>query len=326
MDEERASASGGQSPADEQATNGHVADQQPDDDRSLEDDREPGPFTISPNASPSTLLRQLGLRPRKRFSQSFLIDRRVPEGIVKAADVGPGDQVLEIGPGLGIMTRVLARKADRVVAIELDRDLAAALPGLVPANVEIIQGDALDFDPASRFDRPYKLVANLPYTITSPFLFRYLEIRPAPISIVVMIQREVAERITAREGALSYLAVAVQSVATVRLVRLVPPGAFHPRPKVESAVIRLDPRPEPLVPPERRARFLALVRAGFTQPRKTLANSLAQGLGVPRPEAAARLERAGIAPERRPHELSLENWRTLNDADLAAFPGPVSES
>ena len=262
-------------------------------------------------ASPSALLRQLGLRPRKRFSQSFLVDQRIPEQVVKAADVGPDDRVLEIGPGLGIMTRVLARKAARVVAVELDRDLAEALPRLVPENVEIVQGDALEFDPASRFDGPYKLVANLPYAITSPFLFRYLDIRPAPTVIVVMIQREVAERIAGRAGALSYLAVAVQSVASVRVVRLVPPGAFFPCPKVESAVIRLDPRPEPLVPPEQRARFLALVRAGFAQPRKTLANSLAQGLGVPRADAVPYLERAGIVPERRPHELGLEEWRTL---------------
>ncbi|MDP8922093.1 MAG: 16S rRNA (adenine(1518)-N(6)/adenine(1519)-N(6))-dimethyltransferase RsmA [Chloroflexota bacterium] len=262
-------------------------------------------------SSPSALLRQLGLRARKRFSQSFLVDRRIPEQIVRAAAVGPDDEVLEIGPGLGIMTRVLARKAARVVAVELDRDLARALPRLVPDNVEIVQGDALEFDPADRFRGAYTLVANLPYAITSPFLFRYFDVRPAPRLIVVMIQREVAERVAARAGALSYLAVAVQSVASVRLVRLVPPGAFYPRPKVESAVIRLDPRPEPLVPPEQRASFLALVRAGFAQPRKTLANSLAQGLGVPRADAAARLGWAGISPERRPQELGLEEWRAL---------------
>ena len=289
-----------------------MADELPDIDPTS------GPFNLSPTTSPSVLLRQLGLRPRKRFSQSFLVDQRIPEQIVKAADVGSNDQVLEIGPGLGIMTRVLARKAARVVAVELDRDLARALPRLVPDNVGVIQGDALDFDPAGYFDGRYKLVANLPYAITSPFLFRYLDVRPAPALIVVMIQREVAERITARDGRLSYLAVAVQSVAAVRLVRHVPPGAFHPRPKVESAVIRLDPRPEPLVPPEGRARFLALVRAGFAQPRKTLANSLAQGLGESRVEAAVRLERAGISPERRPHELGLDAWRTLFEATEAA--------
>lgn len=276
---------------------------------------------LSPNASPSRLLRQLGLRARKRFSQSFLVDRRVPEAIVKAADVGPGDRVLEIGPGLGIMTRVLARKAADVVAVELDRDLAAALPRLVPANVEIIQGDALEFEPAGRFDGPYKLVANLPYAITSPFLFRYLDIRPAPSLIVVMIQREVAERIAARPGDLSYLAVAVQSAATPRIVRLVPPGAFHPRPKVESAVIKLEPLAEPLVPPAERQAFLDLVRAGFGQPRKQLLNSLHQGLtqeagsrdAWSRDDVRGLLERAGIGAERRPQELTLSEWRVVYD-------------
>ncbi|HEX2135810.1 MAG TPA: 16S rRNA (adenine(1518)-N(6)/adenine(1519)-N(6))-dimethyltransferase RsmA [Microvirga sp.] len=318
MDEDRAATPAARAARD---------DERPADGPAADADHALGLPGLSPNASPSRLLRQLGLRPRKRFSQSFLVDRRVPEAIVKAADVGPDDRVLEIGPGLGIMTRVLARKAHDVVAVELDRDLAEALPRLVPDNVEIVQGDALEFDPASRFGGPYKLVANLPYAITSPFLFRYLDIRPAPAPIVVMIQREVAERIAARPGALSYLAVAVKSVATVRLVRHVPPGAFHPRPKVESAVIRLDPRHEPLVPPEDRARFLELVRAGFAQPRKTVANSLAQGLGVERAVAVARLERVGIAPERRPHELSLEEWRTLFEADQgtdsARPPGPA---
>ena len=321
MDEQRARAFAARS-----AIGDQVADEPAGDTPPTHTDQAPGPFVVSPDASPSALLRQLGLRPRKRFSQSFLVDRRVPEQVVKAADVGPDDHVLEIGPGLGIMTRVLARKAARVVAVELDRDLAGALPRLVPDNVEIVQGDALNFDPAGRFGGPYKLVANLPYAITSPFLFRYLDIRPAPTLIVVMIQREVAERIAGRAGQLSYLAVAVQSVATVRLVRQVPPGAFHPRPKVDSAVVRLDPRPDQLVPPEGRARFLALVRAGFAQPRKTLANSLAQGLSVPRPDAAARLERAGIAPERRPQELSLDEWRTLFEAEQAvADTGPAAE-
>ncbi len=264
--------------------------------------------------SPSALLRQLGLRPLKRLSQSFLVDRRVPETVVRAASIAPDDQVLEIGPGLGIMTRVLGRQAARVVAVELDRGLAAALTRLVPSNVQLVEGDALQIDPTDYFTGRYKIVANLPYSITSPFLLRYLDVRPAPLCIVVMIQREVAERILAASGALSYLAVAVQSTATVRLVRLVPPTAFHPRPKVESAVIRLDPLAVPLVAPERRTAFLALVRAGFTQPRKTLANSLAQGLGVPRSEVVGVLERAGIAPERRPHELALPEWRTLFEA------------
>ena len=236
--------------------------------------------------------------------------------------------MLEIGPGLGILTQELARRARRVVAFELDRELAAVLPSMLPENVEVVQGDALVLDPAGYLDGPYKLVANLPYQITSPFLFRYLSIEPAPTVLVVMVQREVAERITATAGDLSYLAVAVQSAARPRIVRLVPPGAFHPRPKVESAVVKLEPLAEPLVPPEQRAAFLDLVRAGFGQPRKQLLNSLEQGFSQargeawPRAEVRALLDRAGIAVERRPQELRLEEWRTLFAAYLRDASGP----
>jgi 16S rRNA (adenine1518-N6/adenine1519-N6)-dimethyltransferase len=189
----------------------------------------------------------------------------------------------------------------------------------VPSNVQIVQGNALILDPADYLVGPYKVVANLPYQITSPFLFRYLALQPAPRLQVLMVQREVAERVAARPGSLSYLAVAVQSAAQPRLIRLVPPGAFHPRPKVESAVIRLDPLAEPLVPSADRQRFLDLVRAGFGQPRKQLLNSLQQGLNqqASSREAWSReairelLERAGIGAERRPQELDLGEWRAL---------------
>jgi 16S rRNA (adenine1518-N6/adenine1519-N6)-dimethyltransferase len=273
-------------------------------------------------SSPAALLRQLGLRPRKGLSQSFLTDVGVTRQIAAAAGLEPDDEVLEVGPGLGILTQQLARRARRVVAFELDRDLAAALPRLVPANVEIVQGDALKLDPVDHLTGPYKLVANLPYQITSPFLFRYLGLQPGPTVLVLMIQREVAERIAARPGDLSYLAVAVQSASRPRIVRLVPPGAFYPRPKVESAVIRLDPLAEPLVPPAQRQDFLTLVRAGFGQPRKQLLNSLHQGLtqeagnrdAWSRDEVRALLERGGIESERRPQELALAEWRALFDA------------
>lgn len=276
-----------------------------------------------PNPSPAALLRQLGLRPRKRFSQSFLIDTHLPEQIVRAADLAESDEVLEIGPGLGILTRALAQHASRVVAVELDRDLAGALPRLVPPNVAVVVGDALQLDPGQHFAGPYKLVANLPYQITSPVLFRYLEVRPRPSLLVLMVQREVAERIAARPGQLSYMAVAVQSVATVRTVRVVPPGAFYPRPKVESAVVRLDPRSSPLVPDEDRPGFLKLVQAGFTQPRKQLANSLAQGLAVPKADALALLARAAIAPNRRPQELELDEWVGLYASVRAVREPPL---
>jgi 16S rRNA (adenine1518-N6/adenine1519-N6)-dimethyltransferase len=268
-------------------------------------------------SSPAALLRQLGLKARKSYSQSFLTDVRLTEQIARSAEVGPGDTIVEIGPGLGILTRTLARRAGRVVAVELDRQLAEALPQLVPANVEIVQGDALKVDLVGLAGGPYKMVANLPYQITSPFLFRALSLEPAPTLLVLMIQREVAERIAAPAGQLSYLAVAVQSAARVRIVRLVAPGAFYPRPKVESAVIRLDPLASPLVPPEQRTAFLEIVRTGFTQPRKTLLNSLAQGLDGDREAARSLIERAGLEAARRPHEVSLEEWRRLFEANVS---------
>jgi 16S rRNA (adenine1518-N6/adenine1519-N6)-dimethyltransferase len=256
-----------------------------------------GPSTDLPT-SPAALLRRLGLRPRKRFSQSFLVDANLPDQIARAADLVDADQVLEIGPGLGILTRALARRAARVVAVELDRDLAAALPRLVPANVAVIAADALAFDPADHFAGSYKLVANLPYNVTTPVLLRYLDVVPRPALLVVMVQKEVAERIAAGPGRRSYLTVAVQSAASARIVRLVSPGAFFPRPKVDSALLRLDPLPTRLVPDDRRAPFLRLVQAGFAQPRKQLANSLAQGLARPK-------------SERRPQDLELAEWRAL---------------
>ena len=284
----------------------------------------PGPRSLlRPASSPAALLRQLGLKARRGLSQSFLTDVGVTRQIASAADLSEDDDVLEVGPGLGILTQTLARRARRVVAFELDRELAAVLPGLVPENVQIVQGDALTLDPADFLSSPYKLVANLPYQITSPFLFRYLSLDPAPSVLVLMVQREVAERITAKVGDLSYLAVAVQSAARPRIVRLVPAGAFHPRPRVESAVVKLEPLAEPLVPPDQRHAFLELVRAGFGQPRKQLLNSLEQGFSQAAKTAWSRadvrdlLSRAGISSERRPQELRLDEWRTLFEVYLA---------
>src|SRR5688572_26694544 len=163
----------------------------PDPDAAADFRPVPAPrSTLSRPSSPATLLRQLGLKPRRGLSQSFLTDVGVTRQIASAAALTADDEVLEVGPGLGILTQELARRARRVVAFELDRDLAAVLPGLVPENVEIVQGDALKLQPSDYLSASYKLVANLPYQITSPFLFRYLSIETAPSVLVLMIQRE----------------------------------------------------------------------------------------------------------------------------------------
>jgi 16S rRNA (adenine1518-N6/adenine1519-N6)-dimethyltransferase len=258
------------------------------------------------------VLRALGLRARKRLSQSFLADEGVCRLMAEAAGVGAGDDVLEIGPGLGVLTRVLLSRARRVVAVELDPLLAEHLPALAPGgHLEVVQGDALCFNPAEHFSGAYKLIANLPYQITSPVLTRYLIETRRPTELAVMVQREVAERILAGPGRATYLSMLTTAVAEARLVRQVPPGAFFPRPKVTSAVLHIRPRPRPAVPPEQLTALLRLVRAGFTQPRKTVANSLAQGLERPRAEIERALTAAGLDPRRRPQQLDLADWQTL---------------
>lgn len=239
-----------------------------------------------------------------------------------AAQLEADDEVLEIGPGLGVLTRVLLSRAGRVVAVELDPKLAALLPSLTPqGRLEVVQQDALRFEPADHFEGDYKLIANLPYQITSPVLHRYLLAVRRPVRLALMVQREVAARITAGPGQASYLSNLVQSVAEVRIVRQVPAGAFFPRPNVSSAVVLIEPRPA-TADSDRPTALVALLRLGFTQPRKTLANSLAQGLGRPRTEVAARLTASGIDPNCRPQELSVAEWRRLLErGDLAASSG-----
>lgn len=272
----------------------------------------PGP-PAAPPRGPAALLRQLGLHPRKRLSQSFLVDRRIAEAIVAAAALTPADTVLEIGPGLGLLTAALVRRAGRVVAVELDAQLAAALPGLLghPPNLTVVQGDALTLELAALVPAEYHVVANLPYHITSPLLRHLLATPPRPRRLVVMVQREVAERITAPPGQWSYLTVLVQLYAAPRLARVVPPGAFYPRPKVESAVLVLEVYPAPRVAAATPEAFLQVVQAGFKQPRKQLRNSLAEGLGRTSAEAEALLRRAGLDPARRPQTLTLPEWERL---------------
>jgi 16S rRNA (adenine1518-N6/adenine1519-N6)-dimethyltransferase len=260
-------------------------------------------------------LRALGLRPIKSLSQSFLEDRAVADAIVAAAGLDTTRDVLEVGPGLGVLTTRLAARARRVVAIEIDSHLADALRSQFEAtNVDVFAQDVLQVTPTSYFDGPFSVVANLPYHVTSPALRRLLQAGP-PFAgrLVVMIQAEVAERIAAPAGDLSSLAVAIQAQASVRIVLRVPASAFYPRPKVDSAVLVLEPIAEQdrLVPRVEIDAFSKLVQAGFTQPRKTLLNSLAQGLGSDKPAVAERLRRAAIDGSLRPQALGIADWVRL---------------
>jgi 16S rRNA (adenine1518-N6/adenine1519-N6)-dimethyltransferase len=256
-------------------------------------------------------LRSLGLRPKKRLSQSFLEDQRVAVAIVRAARVGPRTEVLEVGPGLGVLTSRLARLAKRVVAVEIDAQLAETLEG---ANVSVVNADILATDPTQFFTAAYTVVANLPYHITSPALRHLLAAGP-PFAerLVVMVQAEVADRIAARPGDLSALAVLIQVQAAVQLLRRVPAAAFYPPPKVDSAVLVLEPLGDTQRAVQREAlvAFSRLVHAGFKQPRKTIANSLADGLEINKTQALDLLQRAGIEPGRRPGAVDVADWVRL---------------
>ncbi len=268
------------------------------------------------------LLRRFDLKARKGLGQHFLIDGEVLEAILAAADLAPTDTVIEVGPGLGIMTGELAARAGWVIAIELDNRLAGILKKtLAPfENVVIVNEDVLGTDPASlmqgRADfpetlSPYKVVANLPYYITSPVLRHFLEASVKPQVMVVMVQKEVAEAIVAGPGQRSLLSISVQFYGKPSIVATVPAAAFYPAPEVDSAVVRIDVYPRPLVDVGDAEGFFKLVRAGFAAPRKQAVNSLMQGLGLPKSEVAALLEKAAIAPQRRSETFTLEEWATL---------------
>lgn len=271
-----------------------------------------------------------GLHPRKKWGQHFLTDPRILASIAEAADLTPADRVLEIGPGLGHLTRVLAARAGHVTAVEVDAGLAAKLKselGHLP-NVDVVHGDILEREAVEWLTRAghkergarvtpasisgsYKVVANLPYYITSAILRHLLEARVKPDLIVVMVQREVAQRMAAPPPSTNLLAVSVQFFAQVRIVRTIGPGAFYPPPKVESAVVRLDVLDRPRFDIQDTEAFFKLVRAGFAGRRKQLRNSLAHALGLGNNEAEILLARAAIDPTRRAETLSLAEWADL---------------
>ncbi len=262
------------------------------------------------------VLRQRGIRPSKGLGQNF-VNQAVARRIVAAAELAPGDVVLEIGAGLGGLTTLLAQAAGRVVAVELDERLIPILRETLSGyqNVTLVQGDILALDPAGLVGAgDYKVVANLPYYITSAVLRHLLEARVRPRQMILTVQREVAERIVARPGRMSLLAVSVQLYGQPRLLFRVRPGSFYPSPAVESAVVRVDMYPSPPVAVDDRAAFFRVVRAGFSQRRKQLRNTLSAGLGLSPGEAAAQLEKVGVDSRRRAQTLSLQEWASIAGA------------
>lgn len=254
--------------------------------------------------------------PTRRYGQHFLTDQKIVAKIVAGAGVAQADGVLEIGPGRGILTRALAAAARKVLTVEIDRRLHALLveDGL-PENVEMLRADALALDAAdlaAKLGADWKLVANLPYEITSKTLEKFLPMRAStgtgPTSITLMLQKEVGERIVAKPGAMNRLALFCGYFAEAKLLFSVPRGAFSPPPKVESCVIRLDLRAAPILSGSEETLYFRLIAAAFAAKRKQIKNSIGPMLGL---DAGARLEAAGLSPEARPEEITLNQWVTL---------------
>ncbi|GMV85258.1 MAG: ribosomal RNA small subunit methyltransferase A [Dehalococcoidia bacterium] len=259
-----------------------------------------------------------GPRPRKALGQHFLRDSGVLHDIAAAVAVPSGGIVLELGAGTGQLTAALLERGLRVVALEIEPRLVAHLRHRFrgEANLRIVEADARTADAASLVPpgTPFVVAGNLPYFAANPIIRHFLEGEPKPLSMVVMIQREVGREITAPAGNWSLLTISVRVYAEPSLLFDVPPEAFDPPPAVHSSVVRLDLRPVPLVPPDRNAAFFELVSKTFRNPRKQIHNSLARGVWLPPGSARQALATAGIEPSRRPETLDVGEWLHLLDA------------
>jgi len=280
------------------------------------------------------MLKKYGLHPSKSLGQNFLVDEHALQKVVNAADIQEDDVILEVGPGLGSLTRYLASAARRVIAVELDKRLLPALHEILSPfnNVELIIGDILVLNPAQLVTQeaysptkkensrssasgnrslPYKVVANIPYYITSALIRHLLEAEMRPESIVLMVQREVASRIAAQPPKMNLLALSVQAYGEPHIAAKIPAGAFYPPPKVDSAIVRIDLFPEARLPASLRPLFFRLAKAGFSQKRKTLRNTISAGMHWDKTQAETLLHKAGINPQRRAQTLSFDEWASL---------------
>jgi len=258
------------------------------------------------------LLKKYGTRPLKRLGQNFLIDKSVLKKIIESADLRSKDIVSEIGPGVGTLTQEIAKRVKRVIAIEKDKKMIEILKETLRdfKNIEITQGDVLKLDPKSYTLKPYKIVANLPYYIVSPVIRKFLELTEArPLKMVLMVQKEVAQRICSKPPKMSLLAVSVQFYAKPEIISFVSKKSFWPQPKVDSAIIKITP-----IKPARTVLsglFFKIVKAGFSQPRKQLANNLSKGLELDKERVKKWLLENKINPTQRAETLSVQNWIKL---------------
>lgn len=250
--------------------------------------------------------------PKKELGQHWLTDRLILSAIADAAEIEHKDTVLEIGPGLGTLTSELLKRAWKVVAVEFDRDLAGKLPGQFPGkNLSVLNEDILSFD-LSTLPPDYVVVANVPYYITSKIVQKLMTSSHPPRVAVLLVQKEVAQRIAAQPGDMSILAISAQVYAEAQLGIEVPKQYFTPPPKVDSQVVILKTRSAPLVTPEDEKAFFRMVKAGFSAKRKKLRSSLAAGLGMQKAEVETLLTSKGISPDLRAEDLSIEQWQSLS--------------
>jgi 16S rRNA (adenine1518-N6/adenine1519-N6)-dimethyltransferase len=263
------------------------------------------------------LLKAYDLHARKGLAQHFLVDGGVVKQILNAAELSSSDTIVEVGPGLGVLTEELVKSAGKVIAIELDQHLTELLKERMTSysNLIVINGDMLKTDPTQLLEScgiiDYKVVANLPYYITGAVIRHFLEASMKPRMMVLMVQREVAKQITAKPGEMSLLSVSVQFYGAPKIAAKVPARAFYPTPEVDSAVLRIDVYPQPKVAVDNANEFFRLVKAGFSTNRKQLVNSLANGLVLPKAEILPLLEKSSIDPKRRAETLTIEEWGRL---------------
>ena len=261
------------------------------------------------------LCKNYDVYPSKKLGQNFLVDANVLRKIIKEANLLRGDVILEIGPGIGNLTVELAKKAKMVLAIEKDKRMCKILKDLLKdwgvKNVEIINEDILKIKETSmgKWFNNYKLVANLPYYITAPVIRKFLETKKQPQEMILMVQKEVAQRICAQPPKMTILAVSVQFYAQSKIISFVSKKSFWPQPKVDSAIIKIVPRHDKSG--ERfREKFFQVVRAGFSHPRKQLVNNLRE-LEINKEQAKNWLLKNGVRPDLRAQSLTIEDWRKL---------------
>lgn len=263
-----------------------------------------------------TAMQLAGITARKGLGQHFLVDREALEAVVAAGELGTDDTVVEVGPGLGVLTAELTSVAGRVIAIEKDEILAELLERDRPKNLEVVRQDALDVSVAE-LPKGYKVVANIPYYVTAPLFRHFLESTNPPRILSWLIQKEVAHRVTAEPGQMSVLALSVQYYGRPRLVEVVERHKFWPPPKVDSAVLQVKVYDRPAFEADPKQLF-RLIKAGFGEKRKMLKNSLAGGLNTTVERAAELVTQAGLEITCRAQELSLGEWERLYNAALQA--------